>query len=171
MYEVEAKVPLAGSDWDEAILETLGATGGQESLQEDLFFLHPTRDFATTDEALRVRREGTHWELTYKGPRVAQETKVRREINHRLEQDPTPMLEALGFKPGPRLRKVRRSWRFGAVTVALDDVDGVGRFVEVETMSDAPEAAAELVEAACRRLGLPPQREGRSYLELLTNGL
>ena len=47
--------------------------------QVDRYFAHPCRDFARTDEALRLRRDGDDVAITWKGPRIDAATKTRRE--------------------------------------------------------------------------------------------
>ena len=53
---------------------------GAELVQRDRYFNHPSRDFAQTDEALRIRTQGRETRITYKGPIVDSQTKTRREI-------------------------------------------------------------------------------------------
>src|SRR3990172_5990494 len=79
-YEVEQKFPVADMAALEARLVALGATVSGPQSQIDHYYAHPARDFASTDEALRVRRTDRASYLTYKGPKVDATTKTRREI-------------------------------------------------------------------------------------------
>lgn len=168
MLEVEAKLRLRDRAGLERRLRELGAVAGPAQRQEDTFFRHPQRDFAASDEALRLRRVGARLELTYKGPKQGGPTKARVEQTVVLASDPTPLLASLGFTPAATLGKARLPYRLGPVEVALDVVDGLGEFVEVEATGEDREAATRLVEEALRRLGLNAQdREQRSYLELV----
>ena len=54
--EVEQKFRIADVPAMERQLRALGATLGATELQVDCYFAHPQRDFAQTDEALRLRR-------------------------------------------------------------------------------------------------------------------
>ena len=167
MLEVEAKLALRDRAAVERRLRELGAAPGPAQRQEDTFFRHPQRDFAATDEALRLRRVGARLELTYKGPKLGGPAKARVEQTVAVASDPTALLASLGFAPAATLGKTRVAYRLGHVEVALDDVDGVGAFVEVEATGADREAATRLVEDAVRRLGLEREpREARSYLEL-----
>src|SRR6476619_4596033 len=82
--------------------------------QSDQYFAHPCRDFATTDEALRIRVVGDQSFVTYKGPKIDKTTKTRQEIE--LPLDPADrdgsrfasLLAALGFTPVAVARKRRR---------------------------------------------------------------
>lgn len=160
--EVEAKVALPqGPAALREALRRLGARAGPAAVEEDAFFAHPARDLAAADEALRLRRTAEGFELTHKGPRAEGPMKSRRETTVRTTDDPTALLQALGFRRSLRLRKRRERHRLGALEVTLDEVDGLGWFAEVE----GPDAAA--VEDGLRRLGLerlPRLRE--SYVEL-----
>lgn len=167
MLEVEAKLRLRDRPALERRLRELGATPGPVQAQVDTFFRHPARDFVARDEALRLRRVGAHLELTYKGPRHGGPTKARVEQTIVLASDPTALLASLGFEPAASLAKSRVAYRLGPVEVALDEVEGVGAFVEVEATGADREAAGRSVEDALRRLGLEREpREPRSYIEL-----
>lgn len=167
VLEVEAKVALRDRAGLERRLRELGAQAGAPQRQEDTFFRHPARDFSRTDEALRLRRVGARLELTYKGPKQGGALKARVEQTVAVAADPTALLASLGFVPAATLGKVRVPYHLGHVEVAIDEVDGVGLFVEVEATGADREAAGKLVEDALRRLGLDREpREARSYLEL-----
>ena len=82
------------------------------------------------------------------------------------------LLLALGFRPVRCVEKQREVWNLTwsglAVEVALDDVAGLGRFIELETTADEPHwqpARDRLLQLAAElKLG---ESERRSYLELL----
>ena len=178
MYEVEVKVRADHDDVRERLAE-LGADPVNEVTQEDTYYDAPHREFAETDEALRVRRESpenfeTFAELTYKGPLVEAESKSRREIETVVEEGEAAdaILEALGFDPAATVRKDRRRFALDGLTVTLDRVEGLGEFVEVETETEedetALEAARERAYEILRDLGLDPDEQIRtSYLGLL----
>ena len=56
---------------------------GGESLgprdETDIYYNHPERDFAETDEALRIRKVDKKYILTYKGPKIGTRSKTRVE--------------------------------------------------------------------------------------------
>jgi len=180
-YEVEQKFPTAELPALEAKLAALGATVSEPRLEVDTYFAHPARDFAATDEALRTRRKESSSYITYKGPKIDQTTKTRREIELPLGADEGAavawggLLEALGFAPVGEVRKHRRqaliSWQGRNVEASLDDVEGLGTFIELELIAEADdvEAAKACIASLAETLGLSaPQR--KSYLELLLQG-
>ncbi|MBM4003851.1 MAG: class IV adenylate cyclase [Planctomycetes bacterium] len=178
LFEVEQKFRVANFDAVGRRLSELGITVGDPVEQVDTYFRHPQRDFARTDEALRLRREGVENRITYKGPKIDGVTKTRREIELAFEpgsdryQDFTALLMALGFTTVADVRKIRRSapttWETIPIIVTLDRVDQVGTFVEIETQADAGmlDQARAHVQSLAAALGLD-QPERRSYLELL----
>ncbi|WP_254822688.1 class IV adenylate cyclase [Haloglomus halophilum] len=185
MYEVELKV-RADHDRVRERLAEVEATDAGGVTQVDTYYDAPHRDFASTDEALRLRREtptdtvdedtdtradgATVTKLTYKGPLVEAESKTRREHETEVLDDDEAMaiLSGLGFEPAATVEKHRRFFRYEGYTVTLDRVDGLGEFVEVETEAEAVEAAREGAIAVMAELGLDPDEQIRtSYLGLL----
>ena len=80
MYEVEQKYPVADVKAIEDRLSRLGASWHGTAEQVDRYFNHPSRDFAVTDEALRLRSTAAGVAITWKGPRLDATAKTRREI-------------------------------------------------------------------------------------------
>lgn len=173
-----AKVPVeaevkARVDDPEAARERLIEHGAEHEAtleQTDVYFDHPSRSFADTDEALRVREEDGRAVLTYKGPKLDASTKSRREVETEVDDaaGTRELLEALGFAPQPEVSKTREVFALGDVTATLDRVDGLGAFVELERVVDRDEldAAREQLLGLAEQLGFE-ELERASYLELL----
>jgi adenylate cyclase class 2 len=181
-YEVENKFPVLALEPVEQRLRALGATPEPGVRQLDRYYEHPARDFAQTDEALRIRCVGDENRFTYKGPKIDATTKTRREIELPLAPGADAaatagaLLEALGFRLVAEVAKLRRNatfeWQGRAFHAALDDVDGLGFFVELETAADETdleEARAALASLVAQLELARPER--RSYLELLLHRL
>jgi adenylate cyclase class 2 len=178
MLEVEVKYARADFAAVEARLREWGAREDPPRTDADHYFNAPDRDFAVTDEALRLRRIGDRNLVTYKGPKRDAQTKTRTEIEVPIAPgdaaaaDFTRLLMHLGYRPVAVVRKARRAFhlRRGGfdLEVTLDDVEGVGRFAELEIQ--APEEqldpARDVVLETAAGLGLSAN-ERRSYLELL----
>jgi adenylate cyclase class 2 len=180
-YEVELKFGVPDLPAFCARLAGLGIAFSPPHDEADLYFAHPARDFARTDEALRLRRKGEANYITYKGPKIDAATKTRREIELPLGagddtfQSWKALLEAVGFRPVAEVRKSRRKaavpWQGLTVEVSLDDVQGVGTFVEFELVVEEAEleAAKSCIILLAGSLGLT-HGERRSYLEMLLEG-
>jgi adenylate cyclase class 2 len=168
MLEIEIKARV---DRPKALREAIRRKGGLllgKEVQEDRYFRHPSRDFSETDEALRIRRVGRAFSLTYKGPKIDPVTKTREEIETSVGDgmEAGRILEKLGFQEEAVVRKERERYRLGEFHVMVDRVEGVGDFVEVEKegSSYTPEELVEFLAS----LGIGKGAiERRSYLELL----
>ncbi len=79
-------------------------------------------------------------------------------------------LVAMGFTPTVRIVKIRRTGRWGEVSLCLDTVDGLGAFVEVEALIGAEEsgrAAQERLDSLVSGLGVAVSRTTDTYDSLL----
>jgi adenylate cyclase class 2 len=186
-YEVEVKVPISDVN---AIEKTILRAGGRRlnsEIQTDIYYDHPCRTFSQTDEAVRLRtREPldalpsdssrlSATELTYKGPKVDKTTKTRLEFTSGVTDAGaiTSILQNTGFKHVAIIKKRRIFFDVSGITVSIDDVDGVGLFIELESIAHSKksvQAAKEKVLTLVEHLGLDPKMTVRdSYLELYLN--
>ena len=177
-YEVEQKFRLADPAALEARLRAIAVALAAQIEQADRYFAHPSRDFAATDEALRIRSVGERNWVTYKGPKIDRTTKTRRELELPIEPGESgaarfaELFAALGFTPVATVRKRRRKaaldWRGEHVEIVLDEVDELGQFCEMEISADDArlDAARAALADLARELRLTDV-ERRSYLEML----
>jgi len=178
VLEIEQKFAVDDLPAVQRRVVALGAHFAPAVSQVDRYYAHPARNFARTDEALRIRHVGETNYVTYKGPKIDPQTKTRREIELLLPPGAAgfsqfvELLENLGFQPVADVRKQRQAarlcWRDFQVEVALDDVENVGTFVELETSADPTnlKKATAALAALAEYLGLHGG-ERRSYLEML----
>jgi adenylate cyclase class 2 len=177
-FEVEQKFRVAGFADVEQSLQDLSAEIGSACEQSDCYYAHPVRDFGVTDEAFRLRHTGETNCVTYKGPKIDSTTKTRRELELPLPDGAeyrekfAAMLELLGFRLVAEVRKLRRKafvdWLGTSIEVSLDDVVGVGTFVELELIATEAnlEQMKQRIQSLATRLALTAN-ERRSYLALL----
>lgn len=176
MYEVECKV-RADHDTVREHLDALGSTHIESVEQVDTYYNAPDRDFAETDEALRIREEragkATETLLTYKGPLVDSESKTREEAETAVT-DPEAtreILTGLGYEPTATVRKERKRYSVDGVIVTLDSVEELGEFVEAELEAERGEGidtARTRVKTVLEKIDLDPDTQIRtSYLGLL----
>jgi len=176
-YEVEQKYAVSDRVTLELQLDKLGIVWDETVQQRDAYYNHPTRDFAQTDEAIRIRTSAGKHCITYKGPRIDQTTKTRQEIEIPLGEHVTSnaaeqLLVALGFSYVAVVEKIRRTgtlvWQDHPLTIAIDEVTGLGTYIEIELMAseESLSAAQNVVRQAARKLQLQGSiRVG--YLDLL----
>jgi adenylate cyclase class 2 len=177
-YEVELKFISDDSVGVRQICESLAGAPPEVRTEVDTYLRHPSRSFAATDEALRVRESNGQIKVTYKGPKVDPTTKTRKEIEIEVAPASSSIDELLdlwrciGFLPVRTVRKTREifhiPWLGRSVVVSLDKVEQLGKYVEIELLSEPAqlEESRQVVKNLAARLGLQtPER--RSYLELL----
>lgn len=176
--EVEQKFPVPKPAEVRQALVALGAKFSEPIEQADVYFSHPSRNFKETDEALRIRRIGPENFLTYKGPKLDATTKTRREIELPLAAGEAgfaqfaELLEVLGFQRVYEVRKQRvpgeLPWDGREIHLALDDVIGLGNYLEIELLADSEEfnSAKACLASLAEALKLTCQ-ERRGYLDLL----
>ncbi len=139
--EVEQKFRLADPLLLLAKLLAAGATEIAVEHHADTYYRHPSRDFAQTREALRIRRiarstadsslsaekasvadessQSPETRVTYKGPYSTTGVKARPELEWRLDpcdedgRNMQSLFEFLGFTSVMTVRKTRRSFLLG----------------------------------------------------------
>jgi adenylate cyclase class 2 len=184
-FEVEIKFRVEDLSELEHKLQQFGGIGFDEPVTEfDFFFQHPCRNFAETDECLRLRKRvflvGTsEHSLTYKGPKVDAYTKTRREIEIPVIEPECwkSLLAALGFYQSASIHKLRRRQRLTVnhrhVDIVLDTLpvlpESERNFVELEMMATEEECeeCRNMILGIAEQLGLShPIRD--SYLQLVS---
>ncbi|MFQ5816318.1 MAG: class IV adenylate cyclase [Candidatus Hydrothermarchaeaceae archaeon] len=168
MLEIEVKAKLRRPVETRERLLAMGAKYVETKVQVDTYYNHPSRDFASTDEALRLREQDGRVILTYKGPKVDEVTKTREEVKVEVSEleSADEILEQLGFRKVRRVRKKRNYYVLRGMKVMLDEVDGLGNYIEVEKPGEEYEPR-ELIDFL-REIGVDEKdMERRSYLELL----
>lgn len=130
MKEIEIKAKIE-EDISRKIIENNGIFL-REVFQEDIYFEHPCKDFKKSDEALRLRKEENNFILTFKGKREEGKVKKREEIETKVEETIIEILERLGFKRMCIVRKKRKEFSLGNVKIFIDDVENLGKFIEIE---------------------------------------
>ncbi len=167
--EVEVKFRVSNlEDIERKISETSEFV--VEKFEDDVYFNHPCRNFAETDEALRIRKDSDGFTLTYKGAKIDSETKTRDEIKVIVDdfEKMKEILMRLGFRISGRVVKKRRIYRNGEITICLDWLEELGSFVEFEIESDNLDEAKKKIFEYAEMLGFETRKSIRkSYLEMI----
>lgn len=171
MIEFELKARVDDLATVRGALAERGGRRDDDRTEHDVYYNHPVRDFARTDEALRVRYAAGRAVMTYKGAKLATtRLKAREELNLAIEDGAIleSVLQRLGFRPTAVVRKRREIWTLGEASVALDEVESLGTFVEVEIIGEEGDLGVEeRVHAIARSLGVTGEPITASYLELV----
>lgn len=173
MIEVEVKVPLEGIGSLRSKLMELDCTCLGREGHEDTYYNGTDRDFAATDEALRLRRVDGRCVITYKGPKIGTRSKSRREIELEVGNAASAdeVLTALGFTRVMTVTKTRENYRWGRYIISLDTVTDLGHYMEIETDAENESEVPPKVEEMTGLLGQLGIKQDavitESYLELL----
>jgi predicted adenylyl cyclase CyaB len=163
---VEIKARVADINAVRNIAATI-ATGPSPLIeQEDTFFSCPTG-------RLKVRRFSAQLgELIYyerpDTPDPAESRYIRAQTT-----DPGALIEALSCRTAIRgvIRKKRTLYLSGQTRIHIDEVDGLGHFVELEVVLDNEQteaAGARIARELTQRLGIrPDQLVPEAYIDLL----
>jgi len=185
-FEVEIKVCLKQDlKTTKATLQALGAKSQANIEHIDDYFLLPgsLRDFAKTDEALRVRATKTDGKLvgadiTYKGKKIRDVTKTREEIVVEVSSaaQMSEILKKIGLRHVFTLNKWREMFlcpfEGHEISITLDRVEHLdGRYMELElhaTTQDEIKIKEEILLRFLEKLGYTKGDSLRvSYLELV----
>jgi adenylate cyclase class 2 len=160
LFEVESKFRVQDPEVIIRRLSELGASRQHNESQMDEYLAHPVRDFKQTDEAFRIRSVNGRHMLTYKGTKSGTTAKMRREIELPFGEEVEianirELLSKLSFRSVAVVEKTRQSFRIPRpawkVTAALDEVKGLGTFLELEIVcaqANIDHAEKELAEIA-----------------------
>ncbi|WAI01026.1 class IV adenylate cyclase [Methanogenium organophilum] len=171
VIEVETKIAVPNIPEIAERLRSLGASYLGGSFQRDTYLNAPHCDYAETDEALRVRETNAGVEITYKGPKQQKSgAKARTEITVSVAsaEDAIRLLTATGFNASAIVKKEREEYTYGGTTIALDHVEGLGTYVEIEVLTEKDVSAANTtIESVKKELNISGDHIPESYLELL----
>jgi len=139
--------------------------------ERDIYYSPMDKNFAKTDEALRVRYSNGSCSLTYKGPRMkGRSTKAREEVTVTLDsgENIEKILDSLGFLRVFEVKKRREFYQYQGAIVCIDEVEDLGSFIEIEMSStDSCEDAEVVIEKIKETLGIKGEHIPLSYFELL----
>ena len=169
MFEIERKFRVNAEEYKRLVTELTKQFGTPTThRQADQLFLngHGFDTHVVGQPLLRLRDQDGQHIFTYKrtvletGNRVEHETPI--EDPHAVEA----IISELGWQEAVTINKQRLEFHSDTFTYALDNVDTIGTFIEIEYVqaSDDPDAEAKLFTEASR-LGLNPavQCEPKNY--------
>jgi predicted adenylyl cyclase CyaB len=165
--EIKAQI----RDWAEVCRrsEALSGAPGEVIFQEDTFF-----NAAEGRLKLRAFSQASGQLIFYTRPN--QDGPKRSDYNLTATTDPEGLKSVLACAYGVRgvVRKTRRLYLVGQTRIHLDDVEGLGHFLELEVVlrdgqSDA--AGREIAEDLMQKLGIEPSALLEdAYMDLLERG-
>ncbi|MHA1706309.1 MAG: class IV adenylate cyclase [Promethearchaeota archaeon] len=192
MIEVEIKARVSNPDELRKKFRVLNGKHKLSLMHNDIYFNMPKglRDFRNTDEALRIRistelnnkkklvEKKVRSFITYKGAKMDEETKTRKELEVDI-MDPFTMREILlilGFQEILTVKKKRELYEFEhddlKIELLLDYLPILDSyFIEVESITSDEKSVEEIKKKLfnfLKLLGIEKQESiKKSYLELI----
>lgn len=175
MREIEVKFRVASTQEAEQALEALGIQLGEALEQDDQAFAPVGWDYASArfgKTFARLRTENGRHSFTVKRPEN-NESCLEYETDITDRPAMHQAILALGYYPTTRIVKRRRVGELGSFHICLDEVEGLGSFLEVEAMAEDDEQGASevyrtLVQFA-EGLGLEVEQTHHGYDRLIHN--
>lgn len=174
--EIEVKFPLKN---EKAIIAFLNKNAQQKTtrvVQKDSYFTPPHKNFLSPKfpyEWLRLRESGEETVLNYKHfyPENEKTIDYCDEFETKVDSPVIRKIFAnLQFKELVIVEKSRSTWIFKDIEIAIDNVKGLGSFIELEitTPFEDPKKAKEYLYAVIKEIGVETGEEDyRGYPFLL----
>jgi predicted adenylyl cyclase CyaB len=167
--EIEVKLRVEDHEGVRQRLRETGAEYIGKVRETNIFFDRPDGSLRKSDSGLRVRFTTSAEEpvpkalLTLKGPRQTTGLRAREAFDLTLAPPDqiVPLLRAPGFAQALLFEKDRESWRMDNCLIELDTLPQLGKFIEIEGLSE------ESIKTAQQKLGLselPPVHPGYSQM-------
>lgn len=177
--EVEIKVKIQNRKQVMDSLKKIGFMENRCVVETDIYYTSTHHDFAALGEALRIRtvkdpespKETSV--ITYKGAKLDQVSMTRQELETEVGDGETvrKILEHIGFCPVSPVEKKRLYLNKDNMTACLDNVKGLGDYLELEILTDTEEKRTEAlkqIEDVLEALGYSMEDTTRtSYLSML----
>ena len=180
MIEVEIKIPVSDLEREKEGLQRMGFVHEQSLIERDTYFDGGVCGIRKSGEALRVRQiihcdTGEKIsEINFKGKKMDSVSMSRPEYETTVGDGEIAgkIFEAAGFFPvKPVVVKKREMLLCGEMRACLDEVEGLGTFLELEIMAEdesSKAVALEKIERILKALGHGMEETTRvSYLTQL----
>ena len=178
MREIEIKLKVPNLDSVASKLEALGVTLSKPIKQKDINFIHrdDVRWFEPTIgdwiyPRLRIQ-EGKPFTLTVKKPLKNESDCREHELHIDDAEELQQIMDMFGYKEGVTVTKNRRTCTFQEYTITLDEVIGLGSFIEIEkvvTDGDPEKIQEEMIQFAKTTFGLTESTVVLKGYDILTH--
>ncbi len=173
MREIEVKYRVNDLEALLAVLRSQGIELSEPVLQEDQAYAPVGWQFGDNKlgvSFLRLRTTGGRHYFALKQPADNAQACLEYETEITDRQAMHYAAIEMGYRPTVRITKIRRVATLGACSLCVDDVEGVGGFLELERLAsddaEGPMVQAELA-AFVDSLGIPVTRTCETYDSLV----
>jgi adenylate cyclase, class 2 len=115
---------------------------------------------------VRLRTVGGRHFFALKRPTLNAQSCLEYETELADREQMHQAIRRMGFSPTVRVAKIRRSGKLGEIAVCVDELDGVGTFLELERLVSAEESAAAVQDELASfvtELGVEAERTEETY--------
>ena len=137
MLEVEVKASVNSKEKLLEALNKLGVVFGKVQEQVDHVFVKNAKsiaEFYQNEVFIRIREQGTQEPVLTLKKKQQELASLEYETTIDSTSDMSAMLGILGFEQALTIRKSRVQGAYKNYTVCLDEVEGLGSFIEVEQL-------------------------------------
>lgn len=137
MKEIEVKARVRDKSRLIKELEKLKIVLGEPIIQKDIIFaenLPDFTDFQPNINFLRIRQENDKSIFTLKRSELNETENTEHETEVANRGELTEIIKLLGFQEAVRVNKTRRKARYQDFEVCVDEIDGLGSFIELEKL-------------------------------------
>lgn len=137
MREIEIKVKLSDSKEVQKKLVSLGFILGKPIKQHDVVYGQRSGEKFIQGNWLRIRIEDeTRVIFNLKRSISGQLDSVEHEVEVDNEQEMRSIIGRLGYELYSDLTKIRRKAKYNNIEICLDEVPGLGNYLEAEILAD-----------------------------------
>ncbi len=168
--EIEVKAKVGNLEAVAEKLRSLGCEISEPAIQDDTIFVNYTSayDEAVSGEGmnfLRIRKSKGKILFTIKQPQSNELDCLEREVEVNDAQEMEEAILLLGYHEAVQVYKIRRKANYNGYEICLDDIRGLGTFVEIEKIAENENAEMVQEELFNFLESLGVKREDR-----ITNG-
>lgn len=145
MHEIEVKAKIRDEEALKEKLASLGCKFGVTLTQNDIVFLPEGikfQDIKPGISVLRIRKSNNEILFTLKKRTENANNELimfEKELIVDNEEKAIEIIKNLGYYEVLRIKKQRVESKYNGMTICLDEVGGLGKFIEIEKMSEINE--------------------------------
>lgn len=165
--EIEVKAKADNLEELASKLESLGCAIAPPVRQNDAIFADAKygafEEFQPNKNLLRIRESNGKFFFTIKQPKANQMDSIEYETEISNPEGMKETLLLMGYQEVIQVHKTRRKTNHNGWEICLDEIDGLGSFVEVEKITDEADAEKVQNELFAFLEGLGVKREDRIF--------
>lgn len=146
MNEIEVKARLRNPDPVISKLKSLGCGLGEVIVQKDRIYLQEGiafEDKIKGRRVLRIREENERCIFTLKISKDNELDCIEEEVEVSDVESMKAIIMYLDFYEAVKVNKQRRKCKYKDYEICIDDVEGLGKFIEVEKISDEDSSSVQ----------------------------